>query len=357
MEYAKKNNMPYRYLGNTGMKVSVLGYGNWVNSNDEKSYELTRDAIKKCYEAGVNFFDTAEIYGDGVAETVMGKAFQELGYNRKDYVVSTKLMKLGSGPNDRMLSRKHIIEGARNCLKRLQMDYVDVIFCHRPDYQTPLEETCRAMSWLIDQNMAFYWGTSEWSAARIQQAIGICEKLNLHKPIVEQPQYSLLCRDNFEKTLADTFSQHGYGSTIWSPIAMGLLSGKYNDGTIPDGSRFAETPYLMSFFKKYFGDDAKEETCKKFVAFADLAKENGFSMAQFALGWAIANKDVSTALMGFSKIEQIDDNLGALNVLAKWNQDLEDKVEAIFKNRPDPGMNARTWSNFTPRRQIQLQKQ
>mmetsp|Transcript_9259 Transcript_9259/g.12298 ORF Transcript_9259/g.12298 Transcript_9259/m.12298 type:complete len:189 (-) Transcript_9259:524-1090(-) len=179
--------MQYRYLGNTGMKVSVLGYGNWVNSYDESAYELTRDSLKKCYEAGINFFDTAEIYGNGLAEKQMGRAFKELGYNRKDYVVSTKIYRIGDGPNDSFLSRKHIIEGARNSLKRLQMDYADVIFCHRPDYNTPLEETCRAMSWLIDQNMCFYWGTSEWNAARIEQAIGICERLNLHKPVVEQP--------------------------------------------------------------------------------------------------------------------------------------------------------------------------
>eukprot|EP00352_Strombidinopsis_acuminata_P006526 CAMPEP_0176378680 /NCGR_PEP_ID=MMETSP0126-20121128/29803_1 /TAXON_ID=141414 ORGANISM="Strombidinopsis acuminatum, Strain SPMC142" /NCGR_SAMPLE_ID=MMETSP0126 /ASSEMBLY_ACC=CAM_ASM_000229 /LENGTH=263 /DNA_ID=CAMNT_0017741105 /DNA_START=39 /DNA_END=830 /DNA_ORIENTATION=+ len=251
--------MTYRYLGNTGLKVSVLGYGNWINSDNEKAYELTRDSIKKCFEAGINYYDTAEAYGMGSAETLMGRAFTELGYNRKDFVVSTKIFTVGKGPNDRFLSRKHIIEGTRNSLKRLQMDYVDIVFCHRPDYETPLEETCRAMSWLIDQNMCFYWGTSEWSAARIQQAIGICDKLNLHPPVVEQPQYNMLCRENFESTLADSFSQHGYGTTIWSPLCSGLLTGKYNDGTIPEGSRFAETPYMMFKYNEYFGNEDKKK--------------------------------------------------------------------------------------------------
>jgi aryl-alcohol dehydrogenase-like predicted oxidoreductase len=177
--------MEYRYLGNSGLRVSLLSYGNWLNSNTEDSYTLTRDAMKKCYEAGVNFFDTAEIYGFGVAETVMGRAFKELGYPRENLVISTKLFKIGPGINDTFLSRKHIIEGINNSLKRLQQDYVDVVFCHRPDYDTPLEETCRAMHWIIEQGKAFYWGTSEWPADRIAKAIEICEKLNLHKPIVE----------------------------------------------------------------------------------------------------------------------------------------------------------------------------
>lgn len=225
--------MEYRYLGNSGLKVSVFSFGNWLNSNKQEDYEITRDAIKICFENGVNFFDTAEIYGTGNAETQMGQAFKELGYRREDLVVSTKLFKCGAGVNDTFLSRKHIVEGLRNSLKRLQMDYVDVIFCHRPDYDTPLEETVRAMSYVIDQGMAFYWGTSEWPADRISKAIELCERLNLHKPIVEQPQYSMFWRTSFEKDYRRVFGEYKYGSTIWSPLAGGLLTGKYNEGVVP----------------------------------------------------------------------------------------------------------------------------
>jgi len=186
MVEAKKNQMEYRYLGNSGLKVSVLSFGNWLNSNKPEDYDITRDAMKLCFDAGVNFFDTAEIYGMGQAETIMGKAFKELALKREEIVVSTKIFKIGPGVNDTFLSRKHIVEAIQNSLKRLQLDYVDVVFCHRPDFETPLEETCRAMNWVIENNKAFYWGTSEWPADRISKAIEICERLNLHKPIVEQ---------------------------------------------------------------------------------------------------------------------------------------------------------------------------
>jgi aryl-alcohol dehydrogenase-like predicted oxidoreductase len=231
--------MEYRYLGNSGLKVSVLSFGNWLNSDKPEDYEITRDAMKVSFDAGVNFFDTAEIYGFGQAETIMGRAFKELGFKREEIVVSTKLIRSGTGVNDTFLSRKHIIEGITNSLKRLQLDYVDVLFCHRPDYDTPLEETCRAMSWVIDNNKAFYWGTSEWPADRITKAIEICERYNLHKPIVEQPQYSMLVRDAFEKDYRRLFSEYKYGTTIWSPLAGGILAGKYNDGVAPEGSRYS----------------------------------------------------------------------------------------------------------------------
>lgn len=225
--------MIYRYLGNSGLKVSLLGYGNWLNSNSKENYELTRDSIKKCYDAGINFFDTAEIYGFGEAETQMGQAFQELKLKRESIVVSTKIFKIGDGVNDNFMSRKHIVEGLKNSLKRLQLDYVDVVFSHRPDFQTPLEETCRAFSWLIDQGLSLYWGTSEWPASRITEAFGLCEKYNLHKPICEQPQYNMLVRERFEKEYKNIFQTYLYGSTIWSPLAGGILTGKYNDGNFP----------------------------------------------------------------------------------------------------------------------------
>jgi voltage-dependent potassium channel beta subunit len=328
-----KPKMQYRFLGNTGLKVSVIGYGNWLNSNDTSAAAFTKECIKACYDAGVNFFDTAEIYGEGEAERQMGAAFKELGLRREDLVVTTKIFKCGNGVNDRMGSRKHILEATDNSLERLQLDYVDVIYSHRPDYECSLEETCAAFHSVIEKGKAFYWGTSEWPAHRIIAAIGICEKNGWHKPIVEQPQYSMLVREKFENEYDHLFTKHGYGTTIWSPLCMGILTGKYNDGSIPDGSRFSGDNMKM-VYERYFGEGKKEKTMATFKALADLAKENDCTMAQLALAWTIANKDVSVALCGFTKMAQFEDNLGALNVLAKWSDDLESKCDAILGNKP-----------------------
>ena len=258
--YAK---MEYRRLGNTGLKVSVLGYGNWLNSNDKEAYDFTRDSIKECLQMGVNFFDTAEIYGMGEAERQMGSAFKELNVRRESIVVSTKIWKIGGGVNDVMNSRKHIIEGLKNSLARLQMDYVDVVYSHRPDYECSLEETCRAFHHCIEMGLCFYWGTSEWTAQRIAAAIGICEKNGWHKPVVEQPQYSMVRREKFEKDFHYVFADYGYGSTIWSPLCGGILSGKYNDGSAPEGSRFEKDGNGVTF-QRYFGPGKKESTLKMF---------------------------------------------------------------------------------------------
>jgi voltage-dependent potassium channel beta subunit len=299
--------MQYRYLGNTGLKVSVFGYGNWVNSNSQEEYNTTRDCMKRMHENGVNFFDTAEIYQKGEAEIQLGKAIKENGFRREDIVVSTKLYKYAETPfhpasaNDDFLSRKHIIEGMKNSLKRLQLDYVDVVFAHRPDYHTPLEETCRAFHWVIEQGQAFYWGTSEWPADRIAKAIEICNKLNLHRPIVEQPQYNMIARENVEKKLRRIFSEDGYGTTVWSPLMSGILSGKYNEGEIPAGSRFDKEPGLKAIFDSFFAKDPKAAQ-DKLKALGEYAKTLGYTQAQLALAWVIANKDVSTCLLGFSRV-------------------------------------------------------
>lgn len=302
VEAAAKPKMEYRYLGNSGLRVSVLSFGNWLNSNKQEDYEITRDAIKMCFDAGVNFFDTAEIYGFGSAEIQMGKAFKELGLKREELVVSTKIFKIGPGVNDAFLSRKHIMEAINAQLKRLQLDYVDVLFCHRPDYETPLEETCRAMHSVIEQGKAFYWGTSEWAADRISKAIEICERLGLHKPIVEQCQYSMLARQRFENEYRFLFQEYKYGTTIWSPLAGGILSGKYNSGDIPEGSRFDNHKNLDTIWQKHMGEGAKEKTLKILNALGDIAKDLGYTQAQLALAWAIANKDVSTCILGFTRL-------------------------------------------------------
>ncbi len=357
MVEAKKTPMEYRYLGNSGLKVSVFSFGNWLNSNKPEDYEITKEAMKLCFEHGVNFFDTAEFYGNGQAETIMGRAFKELGFKREEIVVSTKILRSGNGINDTFLSRKHIIEGLNNCLKRLQLDYVDVLFCHRPDFDTPLEETCRAMSWCIDNNKALYWGTSEWPADRISKAVEICNQLGLHKPIVEQPQYSMFFRDPFEKDYRRIFSEYKYGSTIWSPLAGGILTGKYNDGNVPEGSRFdsySSNSFINASWMKYFGEGKKEGTIKKLNALGDLAKELGFTQAQLALAWAIANTDVSTCILGFTKLSQVEENLKALELYYKWTPEIEKKVRTIIDNEPEVTIDWRTWNPLQQRRDAAL---
>jgi len=343
--------MEYRFLGNSGLKVSVLSFGNWLNSNKSDMYEITRDAIKLCKEAGVNFFDTAEIYGSGEAESQMGRAFEELKYRREDLVVSTKLFKCGDGINDTFLSRKHIIEGMENSLRRLKMSYVDVVFCHRPDFETPLEETCRAMSWLIDNNKAFYWGTSEWPADRITAAILLCERLNLHKPIVEQPEYNMFRRDRFEGEYRTVFKEYKYGSTIWSPLAGGLLAGKYNNGSIPEGSRYdTHGAMLDKTWKRYMGPEKQEETCGRLRALGEVAASLGFTQSQLALAWAIRNKDVSTCILGFTRLEQVTENLRAVDLYKIWTPEIEKRVRDILANDPEAVMDFRTWAPSKGRR-------
>ena len=348
--------MEYRYLGRSGLRVSVFSFGNWVNSNDEKDYENTRDCMKKCFELGVNFFDTAEVYGQGQAEIAMGRAIKELGFRREDIVVSTKFMNSGPGPNDRFMSRKHLMEGINDSLKRLQLDYVDVAFSHRPDYETPLEETCRAFHQMIEDGKTFYWGTSDWPADRIIQAIEICERYNLHKPITEQPMYHMLGRDKFEKEYRRVFSEYGYGTTIWSPLAGGLLTGKYNDGNIPEGSRYDKQKGLVGIYNKYFGDQKKEETCKKLQALGEYAKSLGYTQAQLSLAWTIANKDVSTCIQGYSRVSQVEENAKALELYKKWTPEIEAKVREILNNDPEKDTNFRHWKDMPMRRDVAMKK-
>jgi len=341
-----KTNMEYRNLGPTGLKVSVLGFGNWLTSDQEANQERTTEMIKKSYELGVNFFDTAEVYGSGKAEIAMGKAFKELNLPREQLVVSTKLFWGGKGPNDVGLSRKHIIEGAKNSLKRLQLDYVDVIFCHRPDLETPVEETCRAFDYLINQGLTFYWGTSEWPADRIREALQVCDRLGLHKPVVEQPQYSLFVRERFEKEYHDLFRQYHLGTTIWSPLAGGLLSGKYNEG-LPPGSRYdTDDQMLKGIYNKYFSDEAKEKTFKSLRALGDIAKEVGCSQAQLALAWTLASPNVSVCLFGATKISQIEDNVKAVEIYKKLTPEIIQKIDEAMGNAPAPLTDFRTWKPF-----------
>ena len=342
--------MEYRYLGNSGLRISVLGMGNWVNNDDDK---LTVDSVKICLEHGVNFFDTAEVYGLGRAETSLGKAFKELGVPREKIVVTTKVYKIGDDPNDSFQSRKHIIEGVNNSLKRLQMDYVDIVYAHRYDLHTPLEETCRAYNYLIDNGKAFYWGTSEWTASQIMEAYKICEKLNLIPPIVEQSHYNMFERKKIDNEYRDLFLRYKMGTTIWSPLFGGVLTGKYIK-EIPKDSRFSVHKQMGAFHEMTYNQH-KQEWDEKLLKLKELAeKKLGCTLAQLAIAWVIANPDVSTCMLGASKFSQLEETLKALNIYKKLTKDILLEIEKILANAPEGEMDFRDWKQLPSRRNLLL---
>lgn len=349
--------MEYRYLGNSGLKVSVVSYGNWLTSNKPEFAEATKACVKRAWELGINFFDTAEVYGSGQAEITIGEALRDLKVPREDLVVSTKLFWGPQGGQNRIgLSRKRILEGCAASLKRLQLDYVDVLFCHRPDNNTPVEETCRAMNYLIDQGKIFYWGTSEWSADRIMEAHDVCDKYGLVRPIVEQPQYHLLHRDTMEVKYGNLFERFGMGTTIWSPLAGGILTGKYNNG-IPEGSRFdSKDSFMTDIWNKYFSDGKKENTFKALQGLGKMAEELGCSQAQLALAWVLSNRDVSTAIFGATKVEQVEDNIKAVQVYKKLTNEHLDKIDSLIGNKPETEWDFNRSAKLLTRREKQQGK-
>ena len=338
--------MEYRYLGNTGLRVSVLSYGNWCEHDDDKR---TVECVKTSLEHGVNFFDTAEIYGLGAAETTLGKALKELNVPREKIVVSTKIFKNGNDPNDTFQSRKHIVEGVKQSLKRLQLDYVDVVFCHRYDRFTPLEETCRAMNYVINQGWAFYWGTSQWSADQIERAIKTCEKLNLIPPIVEQCAYSMLERKKVDGEYSDLFKMYQLGTTIWSPLKGGILTGKYLN-EIPEGTRLGKNNFMKDRYEK-----EKNEINPKIQKLKELAENKlKCSLAQLAVAWVIANKDVSTCILGASKASQLDENFKALEIYKQLTPEILTEIETILGNCPGGEFDFRDRYQLNVRRNIDL---
>jgi voltage-dependent potassium channel beta subunit len=320
--------MTYRRLGRAGLKVSELSLGSWVTFGGQVGDEPTEACMKAAYDAGVNFFDGAEVYAKGQAELAMGRVLKKMGWRREGLVLSTKLFWGGDGPNDQGLSHKHIIEGFHAALKRWQVDYLDLCFCHRPDPNTPIEETVRAMDVLIRQGKLFYWGTSEWSAAEIQAAFKAAKELHLTPPTMEQPQYNMLVRERFEKEYAPLFKDHGYGTTIWSPLASGVLSGKYNDG-VPKESRFTLSNY--DWLKEKL---LAPENLAKAKALAPIAKELGCTQAQLALAWCLKNPNVSTVITGASRAEQVVENMKALDVVPKLTADVMARIDGVLQNKP-----------------------
>ena len=318
--------MEYRHLGKAGVKVSELSLGAWLTYGNQFGVKEAKTIMAAAFDVGVNFFDNAEAYASGQAELIMGKALKELGWARKDYLVSTKIFWGGDGPNDRGLSYKHIIEGVNNALNRLGLTYVDLVFAHRPDPETPIEETVFAFNQVIREGKAFYWGTSEWSAAEIMRATDFARRNNLRPPSMEQPEYNLLHRRRFEKEYAPLYKELGYGTTTFSPLSSGLLTGKYNDGEIPEGSRAdVET---FDWLKKHVLDEQKLAVTRKL---ADVADDLGVSMAQMSLAWVLKNPNVSTVITGASKVSQVEENMKAVEVKDKLTPDVMDRIADIIK--------------------------
>jgi voltage-dependent potassium channel beta subunit len=325
--------MEYRYLGKSGLQVSALSLGAWVTYGQQVGEDIAYECMEAAYQAGVNFFDNAEVYATGKAETVMGNILKRTGWKRSDLVISTKIFWGGDGPNDSGLSRKHIIEGTRASLKRLQLEYVDLIFCHRPDIYTPIEETVRAMNFVIDQGLAFYWGTSEWSAEQIMQAYGIARRERLIPPLMEQPEYNMLHRERVEREYARLYEETGLGTTIWSPLASGLLTGKYNNG-IPEGTRVSLAGY--EWLRERFEGEETQKKLDQIRQLTRIADELGCSMAQLAIAWCLKNPNVSTVITGASRASQVTENMKSLDVVDQLNSEVMERIEGILKNKPDP---------------------
>ncbi|HXV97583.1 MAG TPA: aldo/keto reductase [Anaerolineae bacterium] len=319
--------MEYRRLGQHGLKVSEFSLGAWVTFGGQVGEDVARECILAAYEAGVNFFDNADVYAGGNAETVMGNVIKDL--KRSDLVISSKVFwPTGPGPNDRGLSRKHIMESCHTSLKRLRVEYLDLYFCHRYDPETPVEEVVRAMDDLVHQGKILYWGTSEWRGGQIANAAGQARQWGLYPPAVEQPQYNMFTRQIVETELVEAARQHGVGLVVWSPLASGILTGKYNDG-IPAGSRISDPDY--AWLKQF----VTPERVAKIGQLAEVARELDATIAQLALAWLLRLPEISSVITGASRISQVHENLKAAEVKARLSPEVLARVEEILGNNPN----------------------
>jgi voltage-dependent potassium channel beta subunit len=323
--------MNYRRLGRAGLKVSELSFGSWVTYGNQMDTKAARECMAAAYDAGVNFFDNAEVYALGQSESIMGKVFKELGWPRQKYVVSTKFFwGLEKGPNERnTLNRKYLHHAINGSLSRFGLDYLDLVYCHRPDPNTPIEETVWAMHDMIAAGKALYWGTSEWSAGDIRAAWEIAERHHLHKPVMEQPQYNLFHRKRVEQEYARLYADVGLGLTTWSPLASGLLTGKYKNG-VPTGSRAALENY--SFIKDLVVDPQKNAIV---VELEKVAADLDCSVAQLSLAWCLKNPQVSSVITGASRPTQVVENMLAGQIVPKLTAAVVGRIDAIFQDRFD----------------------
>ncbi len=323
--------MEYRHLGRTGVRVSELSLGSWVTFGNQMGVEAAANIMAAAYEAGVNFFDNAEAYARGKSEEIMGAALKKLGWRRSSYLVSTKFYwGINDGINERYtLNRKRLIEGIQASLERLQLDHVDLIYCHRPDATTPIEETVWAMHNIIEWGQALYWGTSEWAAAEIVAAIEIADRHHLHKPVTEQPQYNLFERKRFNKEYVRFYKDYGYGATVWSPLASGMLTGKYNSG-VPKDSRAT-----LKGFADLHKSATDPEKLAKVRALEPIARELGCTLSQLGLAWCLKNPFVSTVITGASRVEQVHENMQAAKVASRITDEILKKIDEIFEIREE----------------------
>lgn len=325
--------MEYRRLGHSGLQVSALSFGSWVTYGNQVDENAALELMSAARDHGVNFFDNAEVYAQGKSETLMGAALKKLNWDRLTYLVSTKFFwglpaKFGDGVNERnTLNRKYLLNAIDHSLKRLQLDYVDIAYCHRPDPNTPIEETVFAMHDMITRGKALYWGTSEWSAADIASAWQIADKHHLHKPIVEQPQYNVFAKNRVEQEYANLYKDIGLGLTIWSPLASGLLTGKYAAG-VPDGSRASLKN--MAWMKE---DVENKEKARVVAGMTTLARELDCTTAQLAIAWCVKNPRVSSVITGASRVSQVLENMQALAVVAKLDDAVMGKIAALVGSR------------------------
>ncbi len=325
--------MEYRRLGKSGLKVSELSLGSWVTFSKQVDQSDAIALMSHAYDEGINFFDNAEGYEAGESEKLMGEALKKLGWGRDTYSVSSKVFWGGSKPTQKGLSRKHVTDAAHAALKRLQVDYLDLYFCHRPDIDTPIEETVWAMHNLVTQGKILYWGTSEWNAQQLTEAWGFARANHLTPPTMEQPQYNLFTREKVEKDYLPVYELLGLGTTIWSPLASGLLTGKYNDG-IPADSRLSLPGY--EWLRDQWSSEEGKAKLDKIRELAKLAKDVGISITHLSLLWCLRNPHVSTVILGASKMSQLKDNLAALQHKDKLTPDVIEKIEAIMGNKPKP---------------------
>jgi len=321
----------YKNLGKSGLKVSRLSFGSWLTFCKQIGDTTAEDLMAYAYEHGVNFFDNAEIYSRGQSETVMGEILNKFDWSRDSYLVSSKLF-FGTGgdlwPTQKGLNRKHLVEGTEAAMKRLQVDYLDLLFCHRPDKETPIEETVWTMHNLIQQGKILYWGTSEWSAQEIMEAHMVAREHHLIGPVVEQPQYNMLVRDKVEVEYSQIYKNVGLGTTIWSPLASGVLSGKYND-SFPEDTRLSIEG--LDWLKDRTLSEIAVQKTRTLTA---LAKEIGMSMPQLAISWCLKNENVSTAILGASKVSQLEETLKSVELYTKLDAEIMEKIEGILENKP-----------------------
>ncbi|KAI9492195.1 voltage-dependent potassium channel, beta subunit [Zychaea mexicana] len=330
--------MEYRYLGNSGLKVSVLSLGSWITFGGQITLEQTTEIVKTALELGINHFDVAESHAGGQGEIDLGLALRnQKGLKRSDFVLSTKVFWGGKGPNDRGLSRKHVFEGTVASLQRLQLDYVDIIYAQRPDPDTPMDEIVRAFNWCIDKGMALYWATSEWPPYLIMEAHAVASKLQLIAPITESPQYNMLNRERAEKEYLPLYQKFRMGTCIWSPLASGLLTGKYNDGVIPPYSRLAiqDHPVINRLRAGFFSEEGRRKI-EKVKLICQIAQRLGCTPAQLSIAWCLRCPHVSSVIIGASTPEQAKENIQALKIRHLLTDEVMHDIDRVLGNKPEP---------------------